>query len=578
MRIIIDSIENTESFSVGELEFLKENETPSYSTDIPWHQAKSASVQGSINTRYYDPDGYLSYPIPFENIVDLTGNMNDSGILQWEAPSGKWELIRFGYTSTGTTNRPATESGTGLECDKMDTIALNWHYDHFPAKLVQQAGEYTGNTFKFLLVDSWECYFQNWTTTFPQEFEKLNGYSLSHWIPVLCGRVVENVENTESFLYDFRRTIADLIGNNYYKHFADLCHRDGLELHGEVIYGGIKLPPVDVLKAYSYTDMPMYEFWARPDNDMLYGNKKLPAGLSQLASSAGLFYEKASIGSEAYTGYATYSASPWNLKPYGDVAFCAGINQMILHSYVHQPSDIKPGLTLQNFGHSFNRNNVFWNKMSGWLKFQSRIQFLLQKTKEENDVLYYIGDDLPQYNIDPKQLPEGYNYNVCNLDILENKLYAENHKIRTREGSSFSILVLPNQDGISYSTLVQLEKLLRKGAYIYGRKPLYMYSLSDKKIYSKEFQEMRDRIWGKENQKDSSIIKYGQGKIFHAMPMREVFKIIKLTEDFKAFSIDSTRFVFSHRTNGSSDIYFVANQLDHPNKCSMQIQIKRQVS
>ena len=81
----------------------------------------------------------------------------------WDAPEGNWTIIRFGYTSTGATNGPATKEGTGLECDKMDTSALNLHWVNYPQKLIDHAGKYAGNTFKFLLIDSWECGYQNWT-------------------------------------------------------------------------------------------------------------------------------------------------------------------------------------------------------------------------------------------------------------------------------------------------------------------------------------------------------------------------------------------------------------------------------
>ncbi|WP_167618274.1 glycosyl hydrolase [Maribellus sediminis] len=562
-RLIINSIENTESFFIGELEFLKENESPSFTAAVPNFQTKTVSVQGSAADQYFTPNAYTCGSIQLKDIIDLTSKVDLNGILSWDAPAGNWEIIRFGYTITGVTNRPATESGLGLECDKMDTVALNIHYANFPKKLIEHAGAFTGNTFKFLLIDSWECYFQNWTSALPAEFEKINGYSLTPWIPTLCGEVVESSESTESFYYDFRRTIAKLIEENYYKHYSDLCHRDGLELHGEVIYGGSKLPPIDVLKAYSYTDMPMFEFWARPDKNSLYGNKIPPGHLSQFASSAGLFYEKPSVGSEAYTGNATYSATPWDLVPFGDVAYTSGISQMILHSYVHQPVEARPGLTLQNFGLSFNRNNTIWNHLSGWMNFQARIQYILQSSQEANDILVYVGDALPQFTVDATQIPRGYKYNVCNSDILINKLRVENHKIKTENGATFSLLLLPRQEGMNYSTLIRLAELLKQGAFIYGEKPSYLYSLADRK-HAAEFYELIEKIWGSSTEAESKITGYGKGKVFSGMSLKEAIKKINLKPDFEVISGDSKDFIFSHRHNESAELYFVANLQNHP--------------
>jgi len=67
-------------------------------------------------------------------------------------------------------------------------------------------------------------------------------------------------DTSERFLYDFRQTIADLIAENYYEHLRNRCHENGLELHAEVIYGGGKQPPVDVLQLHGKVDVPMNEF------------------------------------------------------------------------------------------------------------------------------------------------------------------------------------------------------------------------------------------------------------------------------------------------------------------------------
>ena len=92
-------------------------------------------------------------------------------------------------------------------------------------KLIEKAGPFAGNTFKFILIDSWEAGFQNWTGSMLKEFEKRRGYSLTSYIPVLCGTSTGNSETDEAVLYDFRRTIGELIENNYYKHFGELLHQ-----------------------------------------------------------------------------------------------------------------------------------------------------------------------------------------------------------------------------------------------------------------------------------------------------------------------------------------------------------------
>jgi len=579
-RLKVTGMSNHDEFYISELELLKDDELPMYFSDILNHQAKTESVQNASAEQYFNvtENEGTNRLIQPENIVDISKNVDGDGNLNWDVPDGEWEIIRFGYTITGQTNFPATATGLGLECDKMDTTAFNIHFNNYPQKLIDRAGKYTGNTFKFLLVDSWECLFQNWTKTFPEEFEKLNGYSIIEWIPVLCGEVVESSKNTESFLYDYRRTIATLIETNYFKHFSEQCHRSGLEMHGEVIYGGPKLPPLDVLKAYSYTDMPMFEFWARDNKELELVYEEAPERISHFASSAALFYDKKSVGSEAYTGHASYSESPWKLKPYGDRAYCSGINQMILHSYIHQPTDSIPGIAMNYFfGQPFNRLNSYWEQLSGWTKYQARIQSILQNATDANDVLFYVGDRFPQFSVNLADLPDGYGSNVCNFDILQNKLQVKNHKIEFRDGVSFSLLVLPKQEGMNYQALLRLKEMIENGAYVYGEKPLCSYSLADEKNHREDFERIVQQIWGNNPDEKNNIVEYGKGRVLWGMSLKKALEEVDVPADFKTSPENKNDFSFIHKRTNDKDIYFVANQLNQPVSVQCEFRINGKI-
>src|ERR1035441_10955527 len=64
--------------------------------------------------------------------------------------------------------------------------------------------------------DSWEAGSQNWTDNMLAQFKKLHGYDATQWLPVLAGHVVESAEASDRFLWDFRKTIADLIATEHY--------------------------------------------------------------------------------------------------------------------------------------------------------------------------------------------------------------------------------------------------------------------------------------------------------------------------------------------------------------------------
>ena len=263
VRVLVNNL--SYPISISELELLKTGETPIFSSSIPFISEKSASIKSAHEQFFYTRGNNESNKtIPSEReIVDLSGKMNADGILNWGAPEGNWAILRIGFTTTGATNAPGTKEGTGLECDKMDSTALDLHFQNFPSTLIKNAGSFTGNTFKFMLIDSWECGFQNWTKDLPAEFEKRRGYRLLSYLPVLCGDMVGSAEESEAVLFDFRKTIAELIEQNYYRHFSKLLHKQKLELHAEVIYGdSFFYPPLDILKTTECVDMPMYEYWA----------------------------------------------------------------------------------------------------------------------------------------------------------------------------------------------------------------------------------------------------------------------------------------------------------------------------
>lgn len=69
----------------------------------------------------------------------------------------------------------------------------------------------------------------NWTKTFPEEFAKRRGYDIKIWIPVLAGRIVKNIEASEKFLWDFRKTIGELIVESHYDVIGEELHKRGMK-------------------------------------------------------------------------------------------------------------------------------------------------------------------------------------------------------------------------------------------------------------------------------------------------------------------------------------------------------------
>ena len=483
-----------------------------------------------------------------EEVLDLTERMGPDGTLRWAAPKGNWTVIRFGYTSNGKFNHPASPQGVGLECDKMDSTALDIHFKAFPEKLIRAAGPYAGKTFTYFLVDSWECGQQNWTAAFPQEFEKQQGYSLTPWIPVLCGERIGSAALSAAFTYDFDCVRGELVRVHYFKHLADLCHRAGMQLWSEGIYGGGAMPPVDVLKSYEFCDVPMTEFWAqaseyrdwpivyRPEN---YGNHAIPYHVS-------LIYDKPVVGSEAFTGMALYSDSPIDLKLYGDQAYTQGVNRMILHSYVHQPDDRRPGVTLGIYGQTFNRNNTWFNAADGFFATQARIQYLLQQGDRRADALVYLGDALPNTEMSSfeiaSSLPANIKFQYINQEVLLNRLSVRDGLLWLDGRHPFKFLMLRGNK-MDLATARRLEALVDAGALVYGPRPTSTLSLKDFERNNAELGRIAARLWD-------------GGRVIGSLKALQE----RYTPDLRVRGIDIDDILYYHKRLGEVDYYYISNK------------------
>ncbi|HXY42022.1 MAG TPA: glycosyl hydrolase, partial [Vicinamibacteria bacterium] len=577
VRVTVEDMSDGDSYfplELGELELLRTGESPAWAPSIPFVLEKTGGVKAAHEEDVYQAAPDDTRAVPPREVVLLSERMAADGRLRWNAPAGNWAILRFGYTSTGAMNAPATREGRGLECDKMDPAAVEHHFHSFPEKLITEAGEHAGKTLRFVFVDSWEAGFQNWTGRFADEFQKRRGYSLLPWLPALTGEAVGSSRESEAVLYDFRRTIADLIRESYYERLAELLHQRGIEFHAEVIYGGGGYPPLDILRSTQQVDLPMYEYWTSADKDSLLRYSPAEAPELNLPACAVAGYGKPLLGSEAYTGFAHYSESPADLKPFGDRAFCAGINRMILHSSVHQPTDERPGMTLGQFASHFNRNNLYWNHAASWLEYQARIQSLLGQGTPVFDVLYYLGDQLPQYLVKNAgtALPPGYALDAVNADILATRVGVVDGHLRLNGQGEAALLSLPPQPWLSLETLKRLEALVREGAQVYGPRPLHTLSVADAREAA-AFRVLADRVFGDLDGRTVFHHAYGKGGVSWGKPIGEVLAALEAQPQFAASPAGERDFLFTHRRAGDSDVFFVTNQQDRTlfRECSFRV-------
>ena len=506
-----------------------------------------------------------SLTIKTAKIIDLSGRIDSSGMLTWNVPAGNWTILNTGMVPTGAVNVPAPPEATGYECDKFSRRAIETHFNAFIGKFLESVLAARRKSLKTVVIDSYEVGPQNWTDSMRAIFIDRLGYDPLPWLPVLTGRIVENADLSNRFLWDLRRLTADLIAENYVGGLRDLSNRYGLKLWLEN-YGHWGFP-AEFLQYGGQSDYVSGEFWYRnPYWDL--GPLECRA-----ASSAAHIYGKKQIFAEAFTAGFNFTQYPGAMKSRGDKMFCEGINHFVMHVYIHQPwTDRKPGVTAW-FGMSFNRNNTWFKQGKAWIDYIRRCEYLLQQGEPVSDLCYFIGDDAPKMTgiLDPG-LPAGYDYDFINSAVLL-KATSVNGFISLPDGKKYKLLVLPPLKTMRPEVLQKIGKLISDGARVYGPPPAGSPSLAGYPDNDKEVRELAAKIWGN-SESVTTDRKYGSGKIYNKTDFKSLLLSLNIEPDVICAD---TGILWTHRVTPDMDIYFISNQHDHNVATQISFRIKNKI-
>jgi hypothetical protein len=537
-------------------------------------------------------------------MINVSEFVDEHGVLNWQAPSEQiWKIMRFGHTSTGHENATAG-GGRGLEVDKFNAEAVRFQLDHWFGKMLRVAGpELSSKVVEILHMDSWECGSQNWSPVFREEFKKRRGYDVVEYLPVMAGIPLGDIETSENVLYDIRKTISELIVDNFFGVLAEEAKKVGVKFSSENVAPTMTS---DGLLHFKHIDYPSGEFWLRSPthdkpNDMLD------------AISGGHIYGKNIIQAEAFTQLRMdWDEHPGNLKTLADRNYALGVNRFFYHVFVHNPwLDRKPGMTLDPIGTFFQRDQTWWKPGRAFFEYCKNVQFQLQKGHPVIDFAVFTGEEIPSRSLLPDRLVQfipnvfgaervasekerlanvgqpsarmpkevkytknstdlstwvnalnGYKYDSFNRDVLLSA-YVKDGKVIFSDKVAYQFLLFPGITKMSPNKMMSLEvaqkilNLVKEGATVFvNEKPT---SIPGKHTVqeTEKWQQIIDEIWSGKGTKQWSL---GKGTVVKLPYLESDFSAFGITADVIIPKKDAYTIAWAHRKFKKEEVYFLANQ------------------
>ena len=505
-------------------------------------------------------------------VVELTGKVDKSGILQWTAPEGNWKLYAVFSGWHGKMVERAGPGGEGNVIDHFSAEALRKYLNHFD-------GAFKGQDMKTLRAffnDSYEVDdargAADFTPTLFEEFSKRRGYDLKENLPALFGE--DSDDKNRRVLCDYRETISEMILDNFTKQWKAWAHANSAVVRNQA-HGS----PANILDLYATVDIPEIE-----------GVEPLRI---KMASSAGNVTGKELISSESATWLDEHFESNLSdIKEAVDRFMLHGVNHIFYHGTTYSPQgDAWPGWLFYAAVH-LNPRNSLWPHFSALNKYVERSQSLLQSSKPDNDVLLYYpiydrfstrGPEMIEHfdgvgaqfdNTIFKQaaelmLAKGYAYDYIS-DRQINNTKTTGSALITEGKSKYQTLVVPQCKFIPLTTLTKILSLVKEGGVVImpGGAPS---DLSGNNNQNKTiFSDFTAKVTSAKETNGIKKVTLGKGRILIGNDLRQLLEHAGIRhEPMVAAGIQFLR----KEASNNKTLYFISNgDLPYEGWISLQVQ------
>lgn len=524
------------------------------------------------------------------SVINISDRMNSDGLLDWDVPAGTWVIARFVTSNTGEKLMVPSPNSNGLLIDHLDGNSAKTHFQYIIDQILKTRPSL--DALRYMEVDSVEVRNEtDWTDSFVDEFRRRRGYDPVSYLPVLKGRCFADSQITERFKHDYHKTVSDLWIDGHYRSSTEFLNTYGVRLVAEAGHGGY--PRAEPLRACGVVDIPRGEFW---NGSRFWVAKEV--------ASAAHIYGKQIVDAESFTGWRHWQDGPLEYKRLADTAFCDGQNRITFHTFAHTPPQGGVPGHMYHAGEHFNLNSTWWSKSGPMLSYFSRCCYLLQQGLPVADVCFYYGDDAPnlvatrRIGPDSKRLDgatcahcgrpnpapadalgTGYDYDVINSDVIENRMEFKDGCLVLPHGVSYKVIVLPERQDIPLAVLEKLERLVLDGATLLGPKPSRDTSLAYYPLCDKEVQTIAGRIWGTGDEGNKLDRRHGKGRVVSDRNrVREILEQEGVGPDFNYTSPGRPADLdYIHRRTIDADIYFISNTRmeDAGAECTFRVPLRQ---
>lgn len=509
-------------------------------------QAKGLAELPGDPIRSFVPDAGASSPdvvIDPRTEIDLSSRLCRGSRLAWDAPAGDWTIFRIGATLTGALNSGAPPASAGLQCDKLSkggALAAFSLVDRTAGRPRRPAA----GGYRQVFVPALDDGGQNWTDDFRAEFERRRGYDCLPMLPVLGGHIVRSVAFSERFLWDLRKTVSELACERFYGGVQALAHAKGLELAAD--------------PAGSFFDPCL----AAQRVDVVFADESDLPQAAAIARGAGKAQVEARIGSDIESPDQVPLAA---MQRAANAALAGGANRLAFRGDAHQPFAASgPGVVEPGAALRFDRNETWWGQSSALIAQLSRSESVLQQGAAVSDVLCYAGETDPAHASSPP-LPYGYHVDVCGSYTILSDLSVVKGCLKTADGRSYRLLVLPDETGMRPEILARLKSLAEEGAVIVGRRPNSAAGLAGYPQADGAVRDLVADMWGAGDQNGAGERIAGKGRVVWGKPVAAVLEELGCPPDVTCARPDvQAACAWTHRTVADADIYFLANTGSDP--------------